>query len=130
MSLIPAPQTSLAILEETVTVRVADLYDLLTRKGLMMTEPKARPAKRGYRTISMALPVKEYEYLSRLAEEQTRTPAQQALYLLRQRLQTDAIKDSVRGSGAWGEDANGLLPDDLPDTLPDEDDAVPEPLER
>lgn len=128
MSLLPAPPTSLAILEETVTVRVADLYELLTRKGLPMTEPKTRGTKRGYRRVSMMLSVAEYNRLAAQAEEQTRTPDQQALFLLR-RVLTDTDTNARQGPGLAHE-LDGLLPDDIPDSLADEDDAVPEPLER
>jgi hypothetical protein len=122
MSMIPAPPSALiqsGLLRQTVTIPLTDLYDLLTRKGLTMTEPKTRGTKRGYRRVSMMLPLAEYTRLSAMAEMQTRTPDQQALFLLRQMLvpkQGPSLVDEL----------DGLLPDELPD----EDDAVPEPLER
>jgi hypothetical protein len=105
MSMVPAPPTSLALLDETVTIPLTDLYDLLTRKGLTMTEPKTKPVKRGYRRVTMLLPAKDYEYLSRLAAEQTRDPAQQALYLLRQKL--EEVSDDRLNAVSFRERDNG-----------------------
>jgi hypothetical protein len=52
----------------------------------MPTEPKLPRAARGFRRVSFTVRVNEYELLSRLAEQQSRTPDQQALYFLRQAL--------------------------------------------
>lgn len=86
--LLPRPR---ATIEETVTVSVADLYDYLSRH---VEEPmpdtnattSVKKMKRGWRRLSMSLRVHEYDLLAKIAEEESRTPDQQAAYLLRQKL--------------------------------------------
>jgi hypothetical protein len=115
--LVPRSRSALASNEDTVTVAVADLYDFLNRH---MEEPMpelekattTRKLKRGWRKISMNLRVAEYDTLAKMAEEEERTPDQQAAYLLRQKLSdlaVDAIKAAYREAedrrnGDW----NGL----------------------
>lgn len=83
-----------ATIEETVTVSVADLYDYLSRHTGHEEEPMpdtnaattVKKVKRGWRRVSMNLRLAEYDLLARMAEEEERTPDQQAAFLLRQKL--------------------------------------------
>ena len=92
MSLVPRPPSLPSHLipsdlaEQTVTVPLLDLYDLLMRKERPMTEPKTKATKRGYRRVSMLLPVQEYDLIARMAEREERTPDQQATHMVRQLL--------------------------------------------
>jgi hypothetical protein len=58
-------------------------------------------AKRGYRRVSMLIKTSDYEMLSKMAEEESRTPDQQAAFLLRLKLQElyDQAIAEVRGNG-------------------------------
>jgi hypothetical protein len=94
-------QQALTLLDETVTIRVADLYEYLFRRRGGSTMPDlnqattVKRAKRGYRRISMLLKVSEYETIAQIAEQESRTPDQQAAHMLRKlliELQTEAIR--------------------------------------
>ena len=83
-TLVPAPPSPLAILDETVTVPVADLYDLLTRKERPMPETNRSPrAPRGFRRVTVTLPSDIYRLLEGMAREESRSPEQQAAFMLR-----------------------------------------------
>lgn len=112
MSLVPrnpSPMSPLvSLLQETVTVPLLDLYELLMRaqsaesaerKDPQMTAPKTQATKRGYRRLSMVLKVAEYEMIAAMAEQEDRTADQQALHMVRRllsELQVEAIKDGYR----------------------------------
>lgn len=62
--------------------------------------------KRGFRKVTMVLPVKDYETLKRIAEENDREVGQQAAFMLKTGLQVHRSNNRVldeRMSGAWGE---------------------------
>ena len=97
------PRSPDELLEATVTILVADLYDYLTRheEEPMPDMDKAttvRKVKRGWRRVSMNLRLQEYDFLARMAEDQERTPDQQAAYLLRQKL--EEINDEALSAAA------------------------------
>jgi hypothetical protein len=57
--------------------------------------------KRGYRRVSMMLKVSEYDVIAQMAEQENRTPDQQAAYMLR-RLLSDL-------RGAYDRQLNGPM---------------------
>jgi hypothetical protein len=88
------------LLDLTVTIPVVDLYDLLTREEIPMpTAPNQTKTKRGYRRLSFVVKLAEYDLLSQIAEAESRTPDQQALWFLRRafsEVQTEAIRGAYR----------------------------------
>ena len=97
--------------DETVTVRVSDLYDYMRRHASLEELPMpdtnsattVKKVKRGFRKVSMTLRVQEYEMLAQMAAEEERTADQQAAYLLRQKLSelsVEAIKGAYREAEA------------------------------
>jgi len=88
------------LLDLTVTIPVVDLYDLLTREEIPMpTAPNQPKTKRGYRRLSFVVKLAEYDLLSQIAEAESRTPDQQALWFLRRafsEVQTEAIRGAYR----------------------------------
>lgn len=115
-----------SLLDLTVTIPVVDLYDFLTKEeNPMPTAPNQPKTKRGYRRVSFVVKLSEYELLSQIADAESRTPDQQALWFLRRaftEVQSEAIRGAYREaenrrvlderlSGAWGEDDNGIAVD-------------------
>ena len=64
--------------------------------------------KRGFRKVTMVLPVKAFDQLTRLADENDREVGQQAASMVKSLLRNQATLDE-RLSGAWGEDDNGVV---------------------
>lgn len=100
------PKRPRATIEDTVTVSVADLYDFINRhKEEPMPDLNAatsvKKVKRGWRRLSMSLRVHEYDLLSKMAEEESRSPDQQAAYLLRQKL--NEMVEAPLGNGSLGD---------------------------
>ena len=125
----PTKLIPLAVADEpTVTIRVSDLYYYMLRKtdgptkeipmpdfanaDAEPTQTQARgtrrAAKRGYRKLALTIRVAEYDLLEKMAEEEQRSPDQQAAYLLRQKLrdlEVEAIKLTYREAEERREDA-------------------------
>jgi hypothetical protein len=130
MSLVPRPASSLEALplplplslsQETVTVPLLDLYDLLTRRTRkelpvpdLTRATTVKKAKRGYRRLSMTIMVAEYNLIAAMAQQEDRSPEQQALHMLRQllkELHAEAIKAGYRESVAGREAEDGTAED-------------------
>lgn len=57
--------------------------------------------KRGYRKVTVILPVREFDLLTRVAADSDREPGQQAAFILKRALfamGVDAIKDAYNGA--------------------------------
>lgn len=122
MSLIRA-QINPLVLNETVTLRVADLYDFLTRKEQPMPDlnqaTSVKKVKRGYRRVSMLLKLEEYNAIAGMAEQESRTPDQQAAYMLK-RMLSELQVESIRGAYREAEDRRGAIAQELqPELQPD-----------
>jgi hypothetical protein len=60
--------------------------------------------KRGFRKVTLVLPVKDYEALVRQAEMNDREPGQQAAFLLKRAMlahQRPGMVDELDGNGEW-----------------------------
>jgi hypothetical protein len=53
--------------------------------------------KRGYRKLTVILPVKEFDLLTRVADENDREPGQQAAFMLKKVLHDSVVKEYFRG---------------------------------
>jgi hypothetical protein len=62
-----------------------------------------RTAKRGYRRVSFLLKTNEYEVLDKMAEGESRTADQQAMYLLRLAMRERAVQ-AIKGAVMEAED--------------------------
>lgn len=78
-----------------------------------------RVARRGFRRVSLMLRTKEYEYLATLAEEQDRTPDQQAAHLLRLKLQDVGYERAEQASLEGRDATDGYTAPDMEMSAPE-----------